>query len=271
MDAETRQNLNLGRDHYLAADYEKALNHLGKVLASHDGFADVHNMLGVSLQQLGRTDEARHHFERAVEINPAYTEAALNLAVCYNELGRYDDAKQVYERAAGNRESRSTAIENLDGYVRGKLANLHRELGVAYEGAGLLDPAIEQFRQALELCPTFVDIRTKLGTMLRDAGMLDAALDELIAVREANPDYLPARLHLGVTLWSAGRKDEAREEWHAVLAQDPSNRSVRVYLRMAGEDGLRLIKRAKSLPKPPVCILMTAYGIVVFSNAGWFD
>ena len=31
-------------------------------------------------------------------------------------------------------------------------------------------------------------------------------------------------------------------------------------LRMAGEDGLRLIKRAKSLPKPPVCILMTAYG-----------
>ena len=31
-------------------------------------------------------------------------------------------------------------------------------------------------------------------------------------------------------------------------------------LRMAGEDGLSLIKRAKALPKPPVCILMTAYG-----------
>ncbi len=31
-------------------------------------------------------------------------------------------------------------------------------------------------------------------------------------------------------------------------------------LRMAGEDGLKLIHRAKSLSKPPVCILMTAYG-----------
>ena len=31
-------------------------------------------------------------------------------------------------------------------------------------------------------------------------------------------------------------------------------------LRMAGEDGLALIKRAKALPKPPICILMTAYG-----------
>ena len=30
--------------------------------------------------------------------------------------------------------------------------------------------------------------------------------------------------------------------------------------RMPGEDGLKLITRAKSLPKPPVCILMTAYG-----------
>ncbi|MBN8247446.1 MAG: sigma-54-dependent Fis family transcriptional regulator [Verrucomicrobia bacterium] len=31
-------------------------------------------------------------------------------------------------------------------------------------------------------------------------------------------------------------------------------------LRMAGEDGLQLIRRAKALSKPPVCILMTAYG-----------
>ncbi|MFT4688658.1 MAG: sigma-54-dependent transcriptional regulator [Verrucomicrobiia bacterium] len=31
-------------------------------------------------------------------------------------------------------------------------------------------------------------------------------------------------------------------------------------LRMPGDDGMKLIKLAKSLPEPPVCILMTAYG-----------
>ncbi|MCC7518463.1 MAG: sigma-54-dependent Fis family transcriptional regulator [Verrucomicrobiae bacterium] len=31
-------------------------------------------------------------------------------------------------------------------------------------------------------------------------------------------------------------------------------------LRMPGDDGLKLIQRAKALPHPPVCILMTAYG-----------
>src|SRR5213592_3651874 len=30
--------------------------------------------------------------------------------------------------------------------------------------------------------------------------------------------------------------------------------------RLPNEDGMKLIARAKSLPKPPVCILMTAYG-----------
>src|SRR5438445_8021544 len=31
-------------------------------------------------------------------------------------------------------------------------------------------------------------------------------------------------------------------------------------LRLPHEDGMKLIARAKSLPKPPICILMTAYG-----------
>src|SRR6516164_10075569 len=30
--------------------------------------------------------------------------------------------------------------------------------------------------------------------------------------------------------------------------------------RLPSEDGMKLIARAKSLPKPPICILMTAYG-----------
>ncbi|WP_165703667.1 tetratricopeptide repeat protein [Enhygromyxa salina] len=235
MESEIRVHINAGREHYLAAEYQKALPHLTKVLEHHDDFADIHNMLGICLQHLSRTDEARLNFERALELNPAYTEAALNLAVCYNELGRYDDAKAVYERAAEGRESRATAVDNLDGYVRGKLANLHRELGLAYEGVGMLAQAVEQFRCALQLCPTFVDIRTKLATTLRDAGHIDEAIDELIGVRDAKPEYLAARLHLGVTFWSAKRKDEARAEWKAVLEFEPDNARAQMYLRMAGE------------------------------------
>ena len=234
MEPDIRAQLNAGREHYVANDYQKALPLLESVASKHEGFADVHNMLGVCLQHLDRALEARDHFKQALALNPNYTAAALNLAVCYNELGQYDDAKAVYEQASAGRESRRDA-SNLDGFVRGKLANLHHQLGLAYEGVGMLPHAILQFRHALELCPTFVDIRTKLGTTLRDAGEIDAAIDELTGVRDAKPEYTPARLHLGITLWSAKRHEEAREEWRAVLEREPDNKRARMYLRMSGE------------------------------------
>src|SRR5437660_10207687 len=33
-------------------------------------------------------------------------------------------------------------------------------------------------------------------------------------------------------------------------------------LRLGGEDGMKLIDRALKMPRPPICIMMTAYGSV---------
>ncbi len=236
MEASIKHHLTVGREHYVAGDYEQAEPHLEKVLESYDGFADVHNMLGVIYYDTGRVNEAKAAFERAVSLNPHYTEAALNLAVVYNELGRYEDAKAVYDRATSTAEGESGAIERLDAYARGKIANLHFDLGAAYEAVGLARHAVAEYRKALDLCPTFVDIRTKLATTLRDLGRIDEALDELLGIRESTPEYLPARIQLGVTLWRAGRVEDARAEWRFVAARDPSNKSCHVYLKMT-EDG----------------------------------
>lgn len=233
MDPTLKHHLSVGRDFYQAGEYEKAKPHLDAVLAQHDDFADVHNMLGVIAYEAGRPTKAREAFEFALRINPRYTEAALNLAVVYNELGRYDEAKEVYAQAHGQPEV--GGLDKLDGYVRGKIANMHAELGDAYVAVHLLDHGTKEYRKALRVCPTFVDIRTKLATTLRDLDRIDEALDELIAIRESAPSYLPARVHLGVTLWRAGRVDEARGEWTHVLAQDDTQRSCQVYLKMTAE------------------------------------
>jgi DNA-binding NtrC family response regulator len=45
----------------------------------------------------------------------------------------------------------------------------------------------------------------------------------------------------------------------ALLERDPFDVLLTDF-RLPKEDGMRLIARAKSLPRPPVCILMTAYG-----------
>src|SRR6476660_9570020 len=67
-----------------------------------------------------------------------------------------------------------------------------------------------------------------------------------------------------------GLRDALQDRYDVYLAEDASaamelleQEQFDVLLtdfRLPSEDGMKLIQRAKSLAKPPVCILMTAYG-----------
>ncbi len=227
MDDHLRQLMHLAREHYEANEHDKAEPLLLQIVRDHRGFADMHNMLGVIHHSRGRFSQAEHMFEEALRINPAYTEAALNLAVTYNDLGKYREARDVYAGAIANSKSQP---RQMDPFARGKIANMHARTADAYVGLGMFPEALIEYKKALELCPTFIDIRTKLAATLRDCGDKEGAVREYQAAKAEAPKYLPARINLGVTLYSLGRKDEARAEWESVLAEDPASKSCRMYL-----------------------------------------
>jgi len=227
MDERTRDLLARGREAYEANDYDKAEPCLIQLVNEQRGFADVHDMLGVIYHQQGRLHEAVAMFEAALRLNPNYTEAALNLAVTFNDLGRYQDAKEVYGQAL--RASKS-GPRKLDPFAQGKIANMHAEVGKAYDALGLYPDAVREYERALDLCPHFQDIRTRLGTTLREMGAFPAALRELERVRTETPKYVPARLSLGLAYHALGRLDDAREEWQAAQGHEPANKSARMYL-----------------------------------------
>lgn len=229
MDKETLRRLEKGRDHYENREYDKAEAYLLKVVEVEEGYADVMNMLGVISHDKGQVALAEEYFEKALRINPRYTEAALNLAVTYNEQGRYSQAKKIFTHVT---RFRAGTPKEIEPYARGKLANMHADLGRAYSELQILDRAEEQYRRALELCPEFVDIRTKLGQTLRDAGSLDAACQEFEKAKVQKADYLPARISLGVTYFVLGDRELAKKEWQAVLDADPENKPAGMYVRM---------------------------------------
>ncbi len=136
MDEDLRRLLTIGREHYTAHDWDAAEKALTQVLGQHRGFADVFNMLGVIWHGQGKLVEAQGAFEEALRLNPSYTEAALNLAVTYNDLGKYAEARDVYGKAIQRTRS---APRSLDPFVKGKLANMHADLGAAYAGLAMFD------------------------------------------------------------------------------------------------------------------------------------
>ena len=229
MDDQLRQLLTLGKEYYLKRDYANARAYLEQVVEQTDSFADVHNMLGVIFHDMGQFSRAQKALEQALKINPAYTEAALNLAVLYNDLGKYSEAKDVYRQAL--QHSRSS-VDKLDPLVAGKIANMHAEVAAAYRSAGHLERALAEYRKAVELRPTFVDIRTKLAATLRDVGQTEQAAIECKQAIEDRSGYLPAHIILGVCYYSLGRPNDALNEWQWVLEQDPENARAKMYVSM---------------------------------------
>ncbi|MEK6607580.1 MAG: tetratricopeptide repeat protein [Myxococcota bacterium] len=228
MDQALQTLLAQGREAYQAGELDRA-EPLLREASGKGAFADVQNMLGVIYHRRGRYEAAQGCFEEALRMNAAYTDAALNLAVTYNELGKYDEAKRVYEQALGRAKD---SPHHLDSFARGKIANLHAAVGDAYLSVSMLEEASREYRLALDLSPSFADLRTRLASTYRDMGRLEDAVVEFDRVRKQNPNYVPARLHLGLTLYALDKKDEAAREWQEVLKIDPENRSARTYLHM---------------------------------------
>jgi tetratricopeptide (TPR) repeat protein len=229
LDEHTKQLLLLGREHYQKREFDKAEQMLRQVLEEEDRLADVHDMLGIICHSRGNFVQAEHHFERALTINPGYTEAALNLAVTYNDRGKYEAARQVYARIKG---TPSGSLHGLDPFARGKIANMHAEVGQAYADAGLVREATAEYEKAVALCPQFADLRTRLGTLLRTTNDLPRAREQYEAAVASRPTYIPARIQLGVTLLALGEAEAASEQWRRVLEIEPDNVRARMYLRM---------------------------------------
>jgi tetratricopeptide (TPR) repeat protein len=230
LDDTLKQALTLGRAYYLRKEYVRAEQYLEQVVEENQSFADVYNMLGVIYHDQGQYQKAQRAFEAALRINPGYTDAGLNLAVIYNDTGKYEAARDVYRQAL----SRSGAAPGrLDRFVKGKLANMYADVGDVWLSSGMHAEAVREYQRALELCPTFIDIRAKLAAAHRDAGDRERAIAEYEEIVRQNPSYVPARLSLGLTLHAAGRREEAVRNWTAVLELAPGNRSAEMYLKMA--------------------------------------
>lgn len=236
MDDKTKQLLALAREHYDKREFDKAEQYLLRVMPDADGFADLHNMMGVIHHDRGRLQDAKVEFERAITLNPKYTEAALNLAVTCNDLGDYAAAQRIYQQAL-SRDGQSPG--GLDPYAKGKIANLHADVAHAYGDVGLYNEAVHELRKAINLCPHFVDLRLELSNVYRQLLDLAAARFELDEALRIKPSYVPARNALGVVLLVLGERQAAITEWQRALQNEPDNKSAQMYLKMAQNPPVR--------------------------------
>lgn len=224
-----KEMITVGKQYFDNKEFSKAEQYLQDVLDQGAKYADVLNMLGVIAHVQGKFASAIDCFKKALDINPRYTEAILNLAVLYNDLGQYEEAKKLY----GSLKRRTTkAFGQIEPVLRGKLSNLHADIGDIYRSIGLHKYAIDEYKKALELNPDYFDIRTKLGQALREEGRLSDSLKEFKRVLDSDSSYCPALIQQGITLYTMNRTSEAKKSWNSALEKDADNKYAQMYLRL---------------------------------------
>jgi Flp pilus assembly protein TadD len=218
-----------GKQAFEKRNYAAALTDFQEVLRRNARFADVRHLTGLCLSFLGHPDAALHEFNEAIALNGRYIEAHINRAITLNELGRFEEAQIAFAQAA---ELETESEGQFPAAVSARLANAHAQLGDMYMDAGAAAPAVQQYRAALELRSHFHDIRNRLAQALIQLGELTEAAAELQAVLSANPRFIAARLNLGLVYFRLDDVDSAVREWEIARQQQPTNPQVRAYLAM---------------------------------------
>lgn len=71
---------------------------------------------GIELAQKKLWGDATFRFQRAVQIDPTYGEAWNNLAIGYEQLGRLEDAREAYDKALNLAPGNQFIRDNYDGF-----------------------------------------------------------------------------------------------------------------------------------------------------------
>ena len=207
-----------------------AMTEYKQALLAHDGNALAWNSLGVTLARLGRHNEARGYFDRAIHLEPAGN-ALYNMGYTCQCLGEWNDAETFYTRCLEKKTDHLFALLRLGQLAESKDNNNHaREL---YERAGSVpggkavtrrylaglalregrtEEARELLHEALSLDPHNSVALQMLAELYLDSGE-DVEVAESLARQSVvlHPGWKSGWLTLARVLEKTGRSRDARE------------------------------------------------------------
>jgi DNA-binding SARP family transcriptional activator/Tfp pilus assembly protein PilF len=170
-------------------------------------------------------EQARLHFERALDLDATFAPAWSGLAEAYTLLTSLMalPADQAYPRA------RQAAERGLE--LDPELAEAHAALAMALSMYYWDTEAAERhFRRAIEADPGAARPRRWYAAHLRNLGRLDEAREQILRARELDPLFAFSHVEEGLIHFLSGRPDEALATFRRYLRLFPNDAHVQVFV-----------------------------------------
>lgn len=191
---------------------------------------------GLLAFELGRMEQARHDYERALRLAPDRAGIRHNLGNVAFRQRRFREALRYYR-------------EELE---RHPAPRPWHALGGAYETLGRADSARWAYEQALRLDSAYAPAHAALADWHQREGEFDAALRHARAALRRLPDDVDARARVGLLLVQSGRYEEAVPLLRSVVERQPWRYGAWFNLgqalqRLGREDARETLARAEQV------------------------
>jgi predicted O-linked N-acetylglucosamine transferase (SPINDLY family) len=202
---------------------------------------DAMHLLGVSILECERFEDAKRILERAVTLNEGSADAHSNLGFALFNLKRDDDARACYEKALALKPNFPTALRNLGNVLfrlelaEEAIAAFTRAIALrpddfeAYCNRGVAEMMLRRYEAAvvstegaLALQPHHFEARVNNGLAhleLRHFELAEAAFNTALAIK---PDMAEVLAHRGRLHLQFGRRAQAEADFDAAIARESS-------------------------------------------------
>lgn len=190
-------------------DYAGAAADQRSCLQYHPYFVNALNNLGMSLNALGRHNEALVPLKRVRALQPDHLESHVNLAAAYRGKAAYSSAVEAY---------RSALLLNPKDPTE-----LRLEIAATLETAGQYEEALRELATILRQDPERVSAHYRTAVVNQRQGDLPAALEALDRVATLTEDYVPAHYTRGQVLTALGDTTAAVAAYENFLSRWQGN------------------------------------------------
>ncbi|XP_050039299.1 UDP-N-acetylglucosamine--peptide N-acetylglucosaminyltransferase 110 kDa subunit isoform X3 [Dermacentor andersoni] len=202
--------INLAAALVAAGDMEQAVQAYVSAL-QYNPFQDlycVRSDLGNLLKALGRLDEAKACYLKAIETCPTFAVAWSNLGCVFNAQGEIWLAIHHFEKAV------ALDPNFLDAYIN---------LGNVLKEARIFDRAVAAYLRALNLSPNNAVVHGNLACVYYEQGLIDLAVDTYRRAIDLQPNFPDAYCNLANALKEKSQVTEAEDCYQTALRLCPTH------------------------------------------------
>ena len=190
---------------------KRAETELRTVLRRESGSPQVHNALGLTLQDLGKADAAAEEFQTALKLSPKFALADFDLARLLSSQRNYRAAIHYFRQGLANSPAPMLAVQ------------LKNALAIAYSQVSEYEEATSLFQELISAQPQSPDLHFDLATAYAHRQDYAKAVAEYKEVLRLDANRYDAELLLAKALLNQSQSEDSLSYLRNYVMHKPSD------------------------------------------------